>query len=64
MAKENNKGSKIDNQAMMEVYLKADTPGAPHKALVALEGSWNTRAMSWRWNLIDPQKEAQAPVIK
>ncbi len=38
---------KMDMQAMMEVYKKAGTPGAPHKLLASLEGSWITRTMSW-----------------
>jgi hypothetical protein len=38
---------KIDMQAMMEVYKKVATPGAPHKLFASLEGSWTTRTKSW-----------------
>ncbi len=36
-----------DMQAMMEVYKKVGTPGAPHKLLAGLEGTWTTRTKSW-----------------
>lgn len=38
---------KMDMQAMMEVYKKVATPGAPHKLLASLEGTWTTRTKSW-----------------
>jgi hypothetical protein len=38
MAKEE-KG-KIDEKAMMEIYMKLGTPGAPHKMLASLAGTW------------------------
>lgn len=38
---------KMDMQAMMEVYKKVGTPGAPHKLFATLEGSWTTRTKSW-----------------
>ncbi len=38
---------KKDMQAMMEVYKKVGTPGAPHKLLARLEGSWITKTRSW-----------------
>jgi len=41
------KESKMDMQAMMEVYRKVGTPGAPHKLLAGLEGSWITKTKSW-----------------
>jgi hypothetical protein len=45
MAKQ--EGKKMDMQAMMEVYKKVGTPGAPHKLLASLEGTWTTRTRSW-----------------
>ena len=39
--------SKMDMQAMMEVYKKVGTPGEPHKLLAKLEGSWTTRTRGW-----------------
>ncbi len=45
MAKQ--EGKKMDMQAMMEVYKKVATPGAPHKLLAGLEGTWITRTKSW-----------------
>ena len=47
MAKENNQESKMDIQAMMEVYKKLGTPGAPHKVLASMAGSWITKTKSW-----------------
>jgi len=39
--------SKMDMQAMMEIYKKAGTPGEPHKLLAKLEGNWTTRTRGW-----------------
>jgi hypothetical protein len=47
MAEEKKQKSKIDMEAMMEVYKKVGTPGAPHKALARMEGSWNTKTKAW-----------------
>ncbi len=47
MAKEEKPKGKMDMQAMMEVYEKLGTPGAPHKALAGLAGSWTTRTRAW-----------------
>ncbi len=38
---------KMDMQAMMEVVKKLGTPGAPHKLLADMAGSWNTKVKSW-----------------
>ena len=46
MAEEKQEG-KMDLQAMMEVYRKLATPGAPHRLLASMAGSWNTRMKSW-----------------
>ena len=35
---------KMDMQAMMEVYKKLAIPGAPHKSLAGMVGSWNTKS--------------------
>ena len=37
----------MDTQAMMEVYKKMGTPGAPHKVLANLVGSWTTKTKAW-----------------
>jgi hypothetical protein len=37
----------MDMQAMMEVYQKVGTPGAPHKMLAKLVGSWTTKTRAW-----------------
>jgi hypothetical protein len=42
MAKEE-KG-KMDEKAMMEIYTKLGTPGAPHKILASLAGTWTARS--------------------
>ncbi len=45
--KEKKQEGKMDMQAMMEVYAKLATPGAPHKVLASMEGSWNAEIKSW-----------------
>ena len=39
--------SKMGMQAMMDVYKKLGTPGAPHKMLASMVGSWKTKVKSW-----------------
>ena len=39
--------SKMDTEAMMEVYKKLGTPGVPHKMLASMAGSWTTKIKSW-----------------
>jgi hypothetical protein len=46
MAKDKKQG-KTDMQAMMEVYQKLATPGAPHKRLAKLVGTWTTKTRAW-----------------
>lgn len=41
------KENKMDMQAMMEVYQKVATPGAPHKALARMAGTWNAKMKCW-----------------
>jgi hypothetical protein len=36
-----------EQQAMMEAYMKAGTPGEPHKALAAMAGSYDAKVKSW-----------------
>jgi len=45
-AKEKQKG-KVEVQHMIETYKKLGMPGAPHKLLAKLAGSWNTITRSW-----------------
>ena len=47
MEKEKKQENKMDMQAMMDVYTKLGTPGAPHKLLASMAGSWNTKTKSW-----------------
>jgi hypothetical protein len=37
----------MDMQAMMDVYKKLGTTGAPHKMLASMVGSWKTKVKSW-----------------
>jgi hypothetical protein len=37
----------METQEMMEIYRKVATPGAPHKILAGMAGSWNTRGRFW-----------------
>ena len=34
---------KVDMQAVMDVYKKLGSPGAPHGMLASMAGSWNTK---------------------
>ena len=47
MAKEKKQEDKMDMQAMMDVYKKVGTPGAPHKLLASMAGSWITKTRAW-----------------
>jgi hypothetical protein len=47
VAKEKKQESKMDQQAMMEMYQKLATPGEPHKQLASLAGSWTTQTKEW-----------------
>ena len=47
MATEEKQEGKMDMQAMMEVYKKLATPGAPHKMLANLAGTWITKTRAW-----------------
>jgi hypothetical protein len=47
MEKEKRREGKMDMQAVMEVYGKLATPGAPHKWLARMAGSWNTKTRAW-----------------
>lgn len=52
MSAEEKQEGKMDMQAMMEVYQKLAIPGAPHKMLAKLAGSWTTKTKAW----MDPDK--------
>lgn len=54
MEKEKKQEGKMDMQAVMDVYTKLGTPGAPHKMLASIAGSWNTKIKSW----MEPDKPA------
>jgi len=47
MAKQKKPEGKMDMQAMMEVYKKLAIPGAPHKTLARLAGTWITKTRAW-----------------
>ena len=47
MAKAKKQKGKMDMQAMMKIYQKVGTPGAPHKRLARLTGSWTTKTKAW-----------------
>ncbi len=47
MAKEKKQAGKMDMQAIMKVYQKVGTPGAPHKRLARQAGSWITKTKGW-----------------
>ncbi|HET6489444.1 MAG TPA: DUF1579 domain-containing protein [Syntrophales bacterium] len=45
MATDGKQGGKADQA--MEIYRKLGAPGAPHKQLAGMEGSWSTRIKTW-----------------
>ena len=47
MAEERKQKGKMGMEAMMKVYKKLGTPGAPHKQLAGLAGSWTTKTKAW-----------------
>jgi Protein of unknown function (DUF1579) len=47
MEKQKGQEGKMDMQAVMEVYGRLATPGAPHKLLAKMAGSWNTKTKAW-----------------
>jgi hypothetical protein len=47
MADEKARKVKTDMETMMAVYKKLGTPGAPHKLLASLAGSWKTKTRAW-----------------
>ena len=47
MARKQKREGKMDMDAMMKVYQKLATPGAPHKRLASLAGSWTTKTRAW-----------------
>jgi hypothetical protein len=51
MAKAQNQKGKMDMQKMMQIYQKVGTPGAPHKRLEMMTGSWITKVTGW----MDPE---------
>src|SRR5512147_885868 len=36
-----------DQKAMMDAWMKAATPGEPHKKLEAMAGSWSVKSKMW-----------------
>lgn len=52
MSTEKKQEGKVDMETMMEVYQKLGTPGAPHKMLASLAGTWATKSKGW----MDPDK--------
>jgi Protein of unknown function (DUF1579) len=47
MAKDKKQAKQMDQQAMMEAYMKLATPGEPHKLFATLAGSWTTTTKEW-----------------
>jgi len=47
MTREKKQEDKMDMQAMTDLYTKLGTPGAPHKLLASMAGSWSTKIKSW-----------------
>jgi hypothetical protein len=47
METEKKREGKRDMQMMMDIYKNLGTPGAPHKVLASMVGSWNTKIKSW-----------------
>jgi hypothetical protein len=47
LAKEKKQQKPMDQQAMMELWKQAATPGEPHKLFASLAGSWTTITKEW-----------------
>ena len=47
MEMEKKQEGKVSMEEMMEVYKKLAIPGAPHRILADLAGSWTTRTRGW-----------------
>jgi hypothetical protein len=47
LAKEKKGGKPMDEQAMMELWKQAATPGEPHKLFASLAGHWTTTTKEW-----------------
>jgi len=47
LAKEKKHEKPMDEQAMMELWKQAATPGEPHKLFATLAGSWTTQTKEW-----------------
>jgi hypothetical protein len=54
MAKEKKQKGELNMQAVMKIYQRVGTPGAPHKRLASLTGNWVTKTKSW----MEPDKPA------
>jgi hypothetical protein len=59
MAKAKSKKGKMDMQAMMKIYTKVGTPGAPHRQLAGMAGNWVTRTLA----LMDPDNPMESKGI-
>ncbi len=53
-----------EQKAEMEAYMKAGTPGAPHKELAAMAGSYDLAIKSWHEPGTPPMEEAGTAVRK
>jgi len=47
LAKDKKSSKPMDQQAMMELWKQAATPGEPHKLFATLAGSWTTTTKEW-----------------
>lgn len=47
MAEDKKQAKQMDQQTMMEAYMKLATPGEPHKQFANLAGSWTTKTKEW-----------------
>jgi hypothetical protein len=56
MENETKHETKMDMQAMTDLYQKLGTPGAPHKGLASMVGSWITRIKCWMEPNTPPMK--------
>lgn len=45
--KSGKKSAAMDEKAMMEAWMKAATPGAAHKELGEMEGTWDAKVSTW-----------------
>lgn len=54
----------MDEKAMMEIYMKAATPGPEHQEMAKMAGNWKLEVTSWMAPGAPPEKSAATAVFE